>query len=46
MWIVYYWAKCPIVGNYLDKMRFDTARDAKAFARANGGTIEKRIAFA
>lgn len=46
MWIVFYWAKCPIVGDYLDKMRFDTAKEAKAFAKTCNGSIEKRLAFA
>jgi hypothetical protein len=40
MWIVYYWANCSIVGEYLERMRFDDFADALTFARANNGTME------
>lgn len=40
MWIVFYRAHCPTVGEYLERMRFDDFADALTFARANNGTLE------
>lgn len=46
MWIVYYWANCSHVGEYLEKMRFDSKKSAVAFARSVKGRVEHRPAFA
>lgn len=46
MWIVYYWANCSHVGEYLEKMRFDNKRDAVKFAKSVDGRVENRLAFA
>ena len=44
MWIVYFWASCPIVGDYLERMRFYDYDDAVLFAEETGGTLESRLA--
>lgn len=41
MWIVYFWAKCPEVGGYLDHTMFDDYEEALAFATEHGATPER-----
>jgi hypothetical protein len=45
MWIVYYTENCPVTGEYLEHMKFDTYKSARVFARIKKGRIEKRLAF-
>ena len=45
MWIVYWMEKCPVVGEYLEHMKFDSYQGARVFARLKKGRIEKRLAF-
>ena len=41
MYIVYYWAQCKIVGEYLDHQKFDTYKMAKAFGQLHGERVFK-----
>jgi hypothetical protein len=41
MYIVHYWAKCPIVGEYLDHHKFDDYKMAKKFAAMHGERVMK-----
>jgi hypothetical protein len=45
MWIVYYIEICPVWGECLEHMKFDTYKSARVFARIKKGRIEKRLAF-
>jgi hypothetical protein len=39
MYIVHYWAKCSIVGEYLDHQKFDDYEMARKFARKHGERV-------
>jgi hypothetical protein len=40
MFVVHYWAKCPIVGDYYTHMKFDTLVAAKSFAKQHNSKVE------
>jgi len=45
MYIVHFWNRCAVVGEYLDRMIFDTYADASLFARSHATTAERMRGF-
>lgn len=41
MYIVHYWAVCPIMGEYLEHHKFDDRQRANMFAKEHNGRVTK-----